>query len=133
MVKLLLRKDNIIATKTGEVLSAALCKKVTPEIIYWDHQVKDVCYEDLLIKVIDRVLFASPHNKLLELSSFQKNCQQRLKMVYKKGEISANRQHHVPVQEIYNNLNLHLYKDHIEFTAEAYYNPDLEKSKKEID
>lgn len=41
--------------------------------------------------------------------------------------------HQVPVQEIRNNLWLHLYKDHIEFAVQACYDPEVEEVKKETD
>ena len=82
---------------------------------------------------MNRILFASSYTRILKVSSFQTNCQQRLKPVYKEGGIWTNGQHHVLVQEIHSNLELHLYKDHIDFTVQAYYNPDLKKVKREID
>ena len=78
---------------------------------------------------MNRILFASLCTRIWKVSSFRANCQQRSKMVYKEEEIWTNRQHHVLVQEIHSNLELHLYKDRINFTVQAYYDPDLERNK----
>lgn len=128
--KLLLRRDNLVATKVGGVLLVAPCKEINPEMIDWDHQVDNVYYENLPFRVLDRPLFASPFTRILKAHLFRKDYQQRRRSVYKEAAIWTNGRHQVPVQEIHNNMELQLYKDHIEFMAQAYYDPKVEKVKK---
>ncbi|MFH4973340.1 hypothetical protein AB6A40_000049 [Gnathostoma spinigerum] len=74
-VRLLLARNDVKATRMGDLFRVTPCHRVKPDKIYTNHRVGDRCFEDLPIITGDHLMFVDAISKEVKLTSKQLNCE----------------------------------------------------------
>ena len=125
--QLLLRREDIVAVNVGEAILVNPCKYIEPEQVFYSHQVKGVCFEDLPLRIGRRLVFASPRTKIIKGSSSRVDCGKQYPPVYKKEGIWRTDTDPVQVENPLHKLISGVGKSQVKFSSGIL--ADIEKER----
>uniref|UniRef100_A0A914D2S5 Uncharacterized protein n=1 Tax=Acrobeloides nanus TaxID=290746 RepID=A0A914D2S5_9BILA len=78
------RMTDIVAKPVGEAFLVIKCQSLQPLNIYWNHEVRGICYLNTPVQIENFTLFVIPGSNELTTEGEIIDCKERPKSIYRK-------------------------------------------------
>ncbi|KAH7713491.1 pol polyprotein [Aphelenchoides avenae] len=125
-VRLLLRRDDVVAKWAGEALAVSACTPITPDEIFWSHQINATCYQNTPVRYQNKTFFIQAGTRELSTHAEPIPCNQRPMAVFKNATGGWNSQHgSAHVAALARDFRFHGFKQTLELSAPTTFNSDV--------